>query len=111
MTINTDMFQKIYDQISQHPETHDQMSFEKSSYCGTTRCVAGWAIYFAYNNASIYDVDRLNYRNKPGLSSTSSIAADILGLTSDQAHDLFYESLDHEAVEKCLRYATKGDEA
>ncbi len=41
---NRELFQKIHDQITGHPETHNQDSWE--SLCGTTRCVAGWAVHF-----------------------------------------------------------------
>jgi len=40
---NTDLFRKIHDQITTHPESHDQGDWE--SPCGTTRCVAGWALH------------------------------------------------------------------
>lgn len=46
-TINRDLFRKIHEQITNHPESHDQGSFEGVDYtCGTTRCVAGWANWF-----------------------------------------------------------------
>lgn len=115
MTINTEMFQKIYDQITQHPDTHDQGTFED---CGTSRCIAGWAVALRYGVAdtTIYsgevpdredeEVEGVGY-----LSGTAVIARNILGLTGEQAYDLFYDLNDERAVEKCLRYATKGDEA
>lgn len=32
----------VHEQISIHPETHDQSNWHSS--CGTTHCVAGWAV-------------------------------------------------------------------
>lgn len=107
MSINTELFQKIYDQIAQHPETHNQAVFEMHDACGTVRCVAGWAITLegrVDQKGSIYD----------GVVSARAIltlAAELLGLSEAQANELFYAVTDAEAVELCHRYATKGDEA
>lgn len=120
--INTELFQKVFDQIDQHRETHDQGSFENygEEGCNTTRCVAGWAVAFHYGaKRSIYEdgLHMLDHRDREVperdgyLSSTAAAAADILGIPDEQAYDLFYEMSDERAVETCLRYATKGDEA
>lgn len=37
--MNTINYQKVLDQITQHPETWDQYTW----HCGTTHCFAGWA--------------------------------------------------------------------
>lgn len=126
MSINTHLFQKIYDQITQHPETHDQKQFEWTAECGTTRCVAGWAVAIHHQADSIYcralEGITINTPDLPvnpdspegtrWLSSTAVEAMNLLGLTPEQAHDLFYDTMDDgKAVAKVLRYATKGDEA
>jgi hypothetical protein len=116
MSINTELFQKIYDQISQHPETHDQGDFEsRPPGCGTTRCVAGWAIALHCGVNSIYSRPGLPLAGRETssgyLSPTAVEAADLLGLTDRQAVELFYNFENEEAVELCHRYATKGDDA
>ena len=35
----------VHEQISKHPETHEQHSWHAS--CGTAHCVAGWTIVFS----------------------------------------------------------------
>jgi hypothetical protein len=47
---NYDMFKRIFEQISNHPEYFDMSSWE----CGTTKCIAGWACFLAglkYDNS------------------------------------------------------------
>lgn len=114
MTINTELFQKIYDQITQHPETHDQGHFEAEWHCGTTRCIAGWAVIMHYGLYSLYDSNvpmRGRITDSGYLSGTANTAAGILGLSDDQAHELFYEMNNEKAVDLCSYYANKGDKA
>lgn len=98
MTINTELFQKVYDQITKHPETHDQSIFEGG--CGTTRCVAGWAVVIHHGIDSIY---QLHYR---GGSFIAREAAELLGLSEEEADHLFYKTVNYEAVELCRQYAS-----
>jgi hypothetical protein len=55
---NRELFKKIYDQITTHPEHHwqDVWEAEVSEFdsrrsgdplCGTARCVAGWALHLS----------------------------------------------------------------
>lgn len=93
--INRELFRKVYDQITAHPETHDQDEFESS--CGTTRCVAGWALHFYNPNQDIrqtaFEIND-SVHGGPG-----NAARKILGLSEHQAGRLFYEVSDKEAVE------------
>lgn len=44
MSYNVDLMLAIREQITTHPETHDQDSWgNKTAGCGTTHCIAGWA--------------------------------------------------------------------
>lgn len=112
--INTDMFRRIHEQITAHPETHYQGTFEAD--CGTTRCVAGWAVHFwgvDKNLDSSLDIGALSevYVStqdigfKPesevielGWEALEAVAADILGLDNCDANRLFYTMNDEEAV-------------
>lgn len=113
--INTAMFRRIHDQITAHPETHDQGVFEAS--CGTTRCIAGWAIYFAavdradgsdeYGMAAKIDKYwRAKGGDWPTYEITERTAADILGMPFDAAYTLFYCMEDELAVEYVAELAT-----
>ena len=44
--LNIPLFQKIHAQITRDPGSHDQGSWEAVGECGTTRCIAGWALHF-----------------------------------------------------------------
>lgn len=99
--INQELFQKIYDQISQHPETHGQSTWEAARGCGTTRCVAGWAINFVHNMGVYQWSD----------TSDVDIAVEgrrLLGLNPQQLN-LFY-CTDAQALEIVHGFAVKGDE-
>lgn len=114
--INTAMFRRIHDQITAHPETHDQGVFE--SRCGTTRCIAGWAIHFAaVDRADGSDQYGMPYKinkywqakgedNLPLYDITETTAADILGMPFDAAHGLFYTMDDELAVDYVAELAT-----
>lgn len=56
MALNTELFKKIHDVISITPEQFDMAGWEDTdSGCGTTRCVAGWAIHFSLEGGNLYD--------------------------------------------------------
>lgn len=61
--------QRVLDQITQFPETHNQSMWE----CGTTRCVAGWTRHFA-TGGEPWPTDYGLYREP------EEEAADVLGL-------------------------------
>jgi hypothetical protein len=104
--VNRELFKKVYDQIAEHPDTHWQGDFEADvedgaggyredgvPVCGTTRCVAGWALHFSGQ--------RVNDSLDPGRD-----AARLLGLSVDAASVLFSGSLpETEAVALVRFYA------
>lgn len=106
--INTDMFRRIGNQIRLHPETHNQGYFESANLCGTTRCVAGWAIHFMAldrgYDVETSDLDQLAARYaqenhlRVGDGEEASdgefieaAAAHILGIDEDTATSVFYQ--------------------
>ncbi len=104
--LNTELFKKIHKQITEHPEAHDQGSWEgKRPACGTTRCVAGWALHFATDGAEVFhrneysvvdafspEVEALAERLgvRMGSLHPGQIARPLLGLTGQEAAGLFY---------------------
>jgi len=96
---NKELFRKVYEQITQNPETHDQGDWENE--CGTTRCGAGWALHFHRPNQSIFKT----MREVVNTGSIDVAARRVLGLNKSEADYLFYEASNEEAVEFIRHYA------
>jgi hypothetical protein len=87
---------KVTSYIRKHPEEHSQRNFlvkDKNSPCGTTACLAGTAVLLEPG----YTVRWNDHYDEPAVIdpfqnqvTVSEAAREILGLTWDQAHDLFY---------------------
>lgn len=43
MLKNIELAERILEQVTEHPETHDQEHYGYQG-CGTTHCIAGWAV-------------------------------------------------------------------
>jgi hypothetical protein len=98
---NVEMLQRVLAQITEHPETHNQNTWE--SRCGTTRCVAGWAIYFASVDAGVPAQGvTLSVRVRgvfgPGDGSFQHAARTILRLDWETSEELFHYATDDETV-------------
>lgn len=119
--INTAMARKIADRITAHPDTHNQDYW--SNECGTTRCIAGWAVYLqAVDSARIGDGQEVgevglnglarDYLRAEGLEEerfyvpVETAGRHILGLTVDQAEKLFWTTSNPLAVEYVAELAT-----
>lgn len=104
-TFNADLGQKVLDAIEAKPAAHDQWLFVANNpydpECGTTMCIAGHAAIESGKyrlggpmNRSFIDVET-------GESADiERIAMELLGLTREQAGDLFYTMSNAEALEK-----------
>ena len=106
--INRELFQKIHEIISAHPEQHDQGSWEgtRGPDCGTTRCVAGWAVFLTTgepltrstntgimgNSLATQELLREN-----DWESIPEAGRRLLGLNEDVACSLFYDASNEEA--------------
>lgn len=107
--VNVNLFRKIDRVFTGYPEQHDQGSWE--SVCGTTRCVAGWAIYIATGGQPLYNTDA--YRRLcrelgiPG-ALPSELGAALLNLNARDAGILFYDTTNLEA-RQAVRLAATGD--
>lgn len=122
--MNTELFKKIHDQITSEPDGFDMNTWEgPGAACGTTRCVAGWAIYFAtgsplygYSGAGahpkVVELARdLGVKVYPGDSVNfedfGDLGAKLLGLEGFD-RDLFYAS--EEVAARFVQLAAAGDE-
>lgn len=119
--LNIPLFQKIHAQITRDPESHYQGSWETVNECGTTRCLAGWALHFeAHGNVYEYSSGgfatgwsaqmRTLFASRDDLEdcwTVHRLARHLLGLTRDQAGRLFYS--DDEMAAEAVRLAADGD--
>lgn len=113
MAINEPVFiarrQQVLEQITVHPETHDQGSWEYPVDCGTSRCVAGWAIHFDAPAARDIWEAKSEAAHRLGLNgyiaTYSQVGAKLLGLGEYEADELFHGADDEEAVDLLRQYA------
>lgn len=106
--VNQELFGKVYNQITQAPEAHNQDVWESEySACGTVRCTAGWALYFTHpEDQTIYKTIQRDAYVRLGFEGAGKM---LLGLTSAEANYLFYSDND-EALDMIAHYAEHGRE-
>lgn len=116
--VNRELFQKIHEVITLHPEQHDQGTWEESDpTCGTTRCVAGWAVTLTtgkpvYGKGEALHPATLALGKRPGIPSVPSIAGELLGLSDVVAWDLFYRTSNDKARDVVRAFAEgRNDDA
>lgn len=84
MTLNIELAERVLTQITEHPETHDQVE-----WCGSRKCVAGWACTLNGDELFLNDEDLVRARTADGdVYEVSDRAATLLGL---DGHGLFYD--------------------
>jgi hypothetical protein len=109
---NQELFKKIHDQIEEYPETHNQSSWG----CGTTKCVAGWAVHFRAvelgmpATGTLYDaLDLVDpHRHYGALTNIDRTAAHLLEVDDEQADALFWSG-DATAATLVARFAGVTD--
>jgi len=130
MPINTEMFVRIEQVIEANPEQHWQKYFETTeedreewgewqvvdvpqNACATTRCVAGWAVHlWGVDNGiegELAEVTGQYAEIHNVYDDAAEVAQDILGLTPDQAGNLFYDFNNFSALQAVKAYA-RGEE-
>lgn len=97
--------QAVLDKIRMHPELHDQNFFDMDKHCGTSHCVAGWAIdiHKKLNPNVLLDCD-----HNDSLGYSGSIGAKLLCLNEEDADILFYRTNNQQALH-AMEYLAKGD--
>ena len=114
---------KILAQVESQPESlymgfwevfdnHERVDWkndpdERAPGCGTTRCVAGWAVHFASNPGEGAWDARIRLAVELGLDGHSwmRVAARLLGLNEYDADVLFLQYGEAEAVEALRKLA------
>ena len=92
MSRNEELFRKVADAIEREPESYDQGWFFRDLGCGTTACIAGWAVALAKHQGNLSAACRSypDAVNEWMLLEPESIPATaLLGLTTDDASYLF----------------------
>jgi hypothetical protein len=106
--MNRELFKKIDDIITSDPTRLDMGSWEDSTpECGTTRCIAGWAVHFASNPGEGAWETRVRLADELDLAGPSwmRVGARLLGLDEHDADALFLQYGEAEAVEALRKLA------
>ena len=116
MAYNLDLMRAVREQITKHPETHDQTSWGERTKCGTTHCIAGWAC--ALNGDTIqWEPDESvgesasSVTTKDGQLPIDDRARELLGLDDFEASDLFYAFTRTHALARLGALIEKGERA
>ena len=90
-SLNRPLFEAVARAIHNHPDHFDMDSFVNVGPCGTTACIAGWALSLSMPTAGTRPLENLRGRFRdpasPGVEATAAV---LLGLTGDQRDKLFY---------------------
>ena len=123
MERNRELFEKIAAQIEETPDRWNQSHWATDSECGTVMCVAGWA---AELTCGLIEIESPWGNDKTMLAPAArderhaalgfdTYGREVLGLTADEADEMFYGSWDemeemdvHEAAE-FLRAFGRGE--
>lgn len=86
---NTDLMLRIREQITSEPKTHDQSAWAARTECGTTYCIAGWAVVLSgqeldWDGADLATPFTADDRYIP------QVARELLGLDPWSADRLFF---------------------
>lgn len=89
---NEDLFRQIADLIEDEPERYDQTVYHLLTDCGTTGCIAGHAIMingWQFEESGCVYAPGTNRNSDCSCGNLNIYAAELLGLTSDEADVLF----------------------
>lgn len=92
MTINVELLERVKTHILEEPRRllmQGWMLASKEAPCGTVGCIAGWSLALE-KGVKIADERGLVYRNGRRVADPHGAGMKVLGLTEDQADDLFY---------------------
>lgn len=95
VTPNIERLDAVLAYIKAHPDEHDQDVWRKKTECGTTMCFAGHAVAMFTPDAEWVhiplqpnDFDKVTINGQ--MKTVAQVAADLLGLSDDDADTLFY---------------------
>lgn len=95
--LNVELARTVLDHVKMDPEHHSQFSYGADyPICGTVMCIAGWAVHYAgcrleWVDGILYGADGDTVFDK---------AKQVLGMTYDQASDIFVDFHNESAIRK-----------
>lgn len=96
---NTDLMIQVRDHVIEHPETHVQNIWVSRNECGTTACIAGWAVQLSGVEADKHQLSEYGETSRTADGrSVNLLATELLGLTDIEASHLFIESTTEDAA-------------
>lgn len=133
---NQEMFQRVHAMLTEFPMLHRQKFWEEddtalNGSCGTTRCVAGWAVWLKALDMGLVSRKREAVRNDLLLDVADHVGADtedeygdridrddlykdvggaLLGLDAVDAEHLFMDMVDGRVTRRVKSYAETGED-
>lgn len=108
--MNLELLKKVRQQIEDHPELHSQFSYGVRTPCGTTHCIAGWALSLSGVDLKWTEEGYLDWVERDGVSThPGEVARELLGLTREEGDTLFL-ALDSEFALRNLDDAIEAAE-
>lgn len=110
---NYSLIRQVRDHIVANPNEHNQDQWGIRTPCKTTHCAAGHAVIIAGArpiwevNGDHYQMYGAEWRNRRW--STGELAQHLLGLTDDEADELFYGFDDAGALDMLDRFVKEGE--
>jgi hypothetical protein len=109
MTFNHALADQILAQVLMEPESHNQATWGEEAGCGTTHCIAGWACALTPGVSLVWEGGNVSSVWEAGeLKTVGETARRLLGLSPEQAHQLFFRSANARAIELLKDYANEA---
>lgn len=129
LKVNRDMFREIHDLTEMFPELHAQECWQAPSgengRCGTTRCIAGWAVWLKAREMGLInrkrdtlDIGMLRQVGRQAGADMDDvfgwdslyevISRKILGLDNRAANSLFHDMNNARVLDRLKSYADHG---
>lgn len=120
MSVNIPLLRKVMEHITTHPEEYDQREYAVRSDCGTSHCIAGWALALSGREFTYRRLQSWDHRTAADFGWAAQVgilgdcsehdeAAKALGLEDDDAAEMFHEDQTLSGVWECVERVTDGE--
>lgn len=111
---NVDLMLEVKHAIENDPSAHDQQYWVRYRSCGTTMCIAGWAVHLAGNHE--FEVESghddsltVDYVRTPqGHTLVPEVAAELLGMNEEEMFRIFWTQDNEVAMSMLDELIEKG---